>query len=423
MKSTADLLMTNVMVPGGRIADIAIRDGVVAHVGAGLRAETVIDAAGFLCLPGGVDMHVHMRGGVQAQKETWATGSRSALAGGVTVVIDQPNQIPPVTDIPTLEARIREAKQESLCNFGINGGVSRNADIEGMWRAGVTAFGETFAAPSSYGEAIGHDELASALGRIRPLGGLATIHAEDVHIGMDDSLSAHNALRPGTGEAQAVARVGALAPDGMALHYCHLSCIHSIDAAAGSVEVTPHHLFLSYDMFADDDGRVKVNPPLRREKARSKVWSRWDRIDVIASDHAPHTLTEKSGAFADAPSGIPGVETMIPLLLAAVLEGRISLASLADKTSYTPCRLLGIPAAGFVPGCRADFALFPREADRVDPDTLHSRAGWTPYEGMAAVFPAQVIMNGEIAYHDGEFPGSPGTWVPGRGYMGDQPQI
>ncbi|KQC04035.1 MAG: dihydroorotase [Methanoculleus sp. SDB] len=423
MKSVADLLMKNVAIPGGRIADIAIRDGIVGHVGAGLRAETIIDATGFLCLPGGVDMHVHMRGGVQAQKETWATGTRSALAGGVTVVIDQPNQLPPVADIPTLKARIREAKQESLCNFGINGSVSRDADIEGMWRAGVTAFGETFAAPSSYGEAIGHTELASLLGRIRRLGGLATIHAEDVLIGMDDSLSAHNALRPGTGEAQTVARIGALAPDGMALHYCHLSCIHSIDVAAGSVEVTPHHLFLSYEMFDDDDGRAKVNPPLRREKARSKVWSRWDRIDVVASDHAPHTLPEKSVAFADAPSGIPGVETMIPLLLAAVLEGRISLASLIDKTSYTPCRLLGIPCAGFVPGVRADFALFPRKKDRVDPDALHSRAGWTPYEGMEAVFPAQVIMNGGIAYHDGEFTGSPGTWVPGRGYMGDQSQI
>ncbi|NYT05634.1 MAG: amidohydrolase family protein [Methanomicrobiales archaeon] len=417
-----DLLIKNVTLPDGRIADVSVADGVVSHIGAGLRADIVIEGNRRLCLPGGVDMHVHMRGGPQSEKETWSSGSRSALAGGVTVVIDQPNQVPPVRNPPSFQARREEAERESLCNFGINGAVRPDADIEGLWRAGATAFGETFAAASSYGEAVGYDALAALLRRIRPLGALVTIHAEKVREGQDVSLSVHNALRTGTGEAEAVSEVANLNPEGGALHFCHLSCIHAIDAACGSIEVTPHHLFLSYEMFADSDGRGKVNPPLRSEKARKKVWSRWERIDVIASDHAPHTRSEKNGAFPGVPSGIPGVETMIPLLLAAVYERRISLASVVEKTSSTPARLLGMKAPGCRPGCRADLALYPEEPRPVDPDALHSRAGWSPYAGMPAVFPDIVLVSGDIAFDNGDFSGNRGAWLPGRGYLGDHTQ-
>ena len=147
------------------------------------------------------------------------------------------------------------------------------------------------------------------------------------------------------------------------------------------------------------------------------LWSRWEKIDVIASDHAPHTKGEKDSGFARAPPGIPGVETMVPLLLGRYLEGRISLESVIEKTSRAPADILGLPPAGFGTGDRADFALFGKDAAPIDAEALHSRCGWSPFEGKMAVFPESVIMAGTVVFHEGEFfPGEP-VWLPGRGYV------
>jgi dihydroorotase len=182
------------------------------------------------------------------------------------------------------------------------------------------------------------------------------------------------------------------------------------------VEVTPHHLFLSHETFGPEDTLGKVNPPLRSERDRRELWTQWQRIDVIASDHAPHTLPEKRVPFPDAPSGIPGVETMVPLLLAEVLAKRISLQDVIAKTSTNPAAILGIPQAGFSPGDRADYALYPKEATPVDPDLLHSRCGFSPFEGLPAVFPSRVILEGTIVVDRGEFSCGQPLWFAGKGY-------
>ena len=166
------------------------------------------------------------------------------------------------------------------------------------------AFGETFFAPSSYGDAISDAALRQALGRIHALDGLATIHAEKVSDVADTDLVSHDLVRSPEGELQAVKAVGELNTAGCRLHFCHLSTKRSIDAAQATVEVTPHHLFLSLEDFEDNDPFGKVNPPLRTEKERKHLWGGWDRIDVIASDHAPHTREEKAQDFSTAPSGI-----------------------------------------------------------------------------------------------------------------------
>jgi dihydroorotase len=416
MKSS-QLLIRNVLLGGGRVADICVRDGTVTHAGAGCAADVVIDAAGSLVLPAAVDLHVHMRGGSQSAKEDWASGSRSALAGGVTVVVDQPNTIPPLTTPEAFAARVQDAQAHSLCSFAINSGVTPATPLAAMWRAGAAAFGETFFAPSSYGEAVDRATLTRALGEIRSLGALATIHAEEVLPGNDEDLGCHAALRPAAGEVRAVREVQACNTAGAALHFCHLSTRESVLAAEGSVEVTPHHLFLSNEAFGPGDARGKMNPPLRSERERRALWGAWDRIDAIASDHAPHTREEKGVPFPSAPSGVPGVETMLPLLMAKVLEKKIPVADVIAKTSENPARILGIPPAGFLPGNRADFALYPKKSGNVEGDNLHSRCGWTPYEGMRAVFPERVIMDGVVVFDRGEFiRGSP-RWIPGRGYM------
>jgi dihydroorotase len=357
-----------------------------------------------------------MRGGVQSAKEDWETGTKSAIAGGVTVVVDQPNTIPPVTTPHALADRVQDAKSHSYCNFAINSGVTPDTPLESMWDAGAMAFGEIFHAPSSYGDAIDGVALEAAFNRIRKLDGLATIHAERIGTSPDTDLITHGLVRSALGEAEAVGTVQFLNRSECRLHFCHMSSVRSIDAVTGSVEVTPHHLFLSQEQFDKNDTFGKVNPPLRTEMERKGLWVRWGRIDVVASDHAPHTKEEKTQNFQKAPSGIPGVETMVPLLLAQVAAKKIDLASVIEKTSYAPARLLGIPRAGFEVGDRADFAICPKKPGLIRAESLHSRCGWSPFEGQKGIFPTMVVMHGQIVFLGGEFSRQEPTWFAGKGF-------
>ncbi|MDO9326386.1 MAG: dihydroorotase [Methanoregula sp.] len=410
------LVLQNVMLPSGRVADLSLASGKVNHVGAYKGSAEKCDCRGCFVLPAAIDMHVHMRGGVQSAKEDWASGSKSAIAGGVTVVVDQPNTIPPVTAPHVLVDRVQDARNHSYCNFAINSGVTPDTPLEAMWEAGAMAFGEIFHAPSSYGDSIDGVALEAAFDRIQKLGGLATIHAERIGTSPDTDLVSHALVRSALGEADAVRTVQFLNRSECRLHFCHMSSVRSIDAATGSVEVTPHHLFLSQEQFDKSDTSGKVNPPLRTEAERDGLWVRWNRIDVIASDHAPHTRDEKKQDFSGAPSGIPGVETMVPLLLAQVIAKKIDLASVIDKTSYAPARLLGISRAGFNIGDRADFAIYSKKPVPIRAESLHSRCGWTPFEGQKAIFPNMVVMNGSIAYLGGEFTRQEPTWFAGKGF-------
>ena len=410
------LVLQNVMLPSGRVADLTLAAGKVSHVGSYKGAAELCDCRGCFVVPAAVDMHVHMRGGVQSAKEDWTSGSMSAIAGGVTVVVDQPNTIPAVTAPHVLADRVQDAQTHSYCNFAINSGVTPDTPLESLWEAGAMAFGEIFHAPSSYGDAIDGVALGAALGRIQKLGGLATIHAERIGTSPDTDLISHGLVRSAMGEAEAVGTVQFLNRSGCRLHFCHMSSVRSVDAVAGSVEVTPHHLFLSQEQFDKNDTFGKVNPPLRTEMERKGLWVRWGRIDAVASDHAPHTKQEKSQEFSAAPSGMPGVETMVPLLLAQVMAKKIELASVIEKTSYAPARLLGIPRAGFEVGDRADFAIYAKKTVTVKGESLHSKCGWTPFEGQKAIFPSMVVMNGSIAYLGREFTRQEPTWFAGKGF-------
>jgi dihydroorotase len=415
MDTLPSLALRNVTLPSGRVADLTLAEGRVTHVGAHQGTTDYLDCTGLLVLPAAIDMHVHMRGGTQSAKEDWKSGSMSALAGGVTVVVDQPNTIPPITTAKLLGDRVTDAQSSSWCNFAINSSVTARTDLGEMWRAGAMAFGETFFAPSSYGDAIGDAALSRAMERIHEVDGLLTIHAEQVSDFPDIGMISHDHSRPPDGELKAVKTIGRLNKAGCRLHFCHLSTKRSIDAASGTVEVTPHHLFLSLDDFEDNDPFGKVNPPLRTEKERKQLWGRWERIDIVASDHAPHTRLEKAEDFSCAPAGIPGVETLLPLLLARVIDGKIPLQSVIEKTSYNPAELLGIPCAGFSVGDRADFALFERIPTPITAEMLHSKCGWTPFEGHFALFPTTVIMGGKVVYQDGEFFRGDPHWFSGKG--------
>ena len=413
-----DLVLSDVTLPQGRVADLSIRDGLVCHVGSPLPADRTLPCGDFRVLPAAVDMHVHMRGGAQGHKEDWESGSMSALAGGVTVVVDQPNTIPPITSKEFFRSRIAEAQRASWTGFAVNGGVDKKNDLLGLWQEGAMAFGEIFAAPSSYADALPLNLLPHILHRIGELGALATLHAEEVKPGVPSDLEGHDRLRDLSGESRTVEDIAKEVGHLCRLHFCHLSTASAVAAAGNaSVEVAPHHLFLSIEKGDGDNAFLKVNPPLRHEQVRKELWEAWNRIDVIASDHAPHTKSEKEKDFSEAPSGIPGVETMLPLLMAAFRERRIPLMSIIKKTSWTPSDLLGIPRAGFRPGMRADFALYGSEPTLITAEDLHTRAGWTPYEGMPGLFPERVIRDGALVYDGGEFFSRPPRWYAGRGYQ------
>lgn len=437
-KNQEILILRNVLMPGGRVADITIANGHIFHTGAAERGDLEIDCSGKTVLPAGTDLHVHMRDGAQKSKETWESGTKSALAGGVTVVVDQPNTFPPLTTPDSIRDRVRLAHDQAYCRFAINGAVTPEADLTGMWKEGVFAFGETFAGPSSYGEPVDSLVLSRTMNLVSSWNGLMTIHAEQVSLGEDNSLSAHDTLRPVQGEAQAVRDILQLNETGCRIHFCHLSsskAIQMIPPDAATIEVTPHHLFLSPDQFSSDDSHGKVNPPLRSEDVRKELFSCFDRIDIIASDHAPHTIEEKDQSFMLAPSGIPGVETMIPLLMGWVHEKKITILDIIQKTSVRPSEILGIHSTGFSPGDRADFAIYPDEMSIIESENLHSLAGWSPYEGMKAVFPDRVVLAGTVVFDEGEFhkpefvtnknyqepdelvlEQSSSLWLPGRGY-------
>jgi|WetSurMetagenome_2_1015567.scaffolds.fasta_scaffold27070_2 dihydroorotase len=416
MDTSSSLVLRNVSLPSGRVADVTFAEGRVTHVGSHQGSTEYLDCTGLLVLPAAIDMHVHMRGGSQSAKEDWKSGSMSALAGGVTVVVDQPNTVPPIDTPEHFGDRMRDALATSLCSFAINSSVTAHTPLERMWQAGAMAFGETFFAPSSYGDAISGASLIRAMECIHRVDGLLTVHAEEVSDMPDTGMISHDQRRSPEGEFRAVKAIRRLNRTGCRLHFCHLSTGRSLDAASGSTEVTPHHLFLSREDFEDTDSFGKVNPPLRSERERKDLWARWDRIHVIASDHAPHTRGEKAQDFSLAPSGIPGVETLLPLLLARVIDGKIPLQSVVEKTSFAPADLLGIPRAGFNIGDRADFAIFGKIPTPITAEMLHSKCGWTPFEGHFAVFPESVIMRGKVVCHNGDFFRTDPWWFSGKGH-------
>jgi dihydroorotase len=432
-----DLALRDVTFPDGRRADIGFMAGKVVHIGATENADEIVSGHGMMLMPAATDMHVHMRGGNQAEKEDWHSGTMSVIAGGVTLVVDQPNTVPALTTPSRFSSRVKEAVSDACCGFAINAGVVPGTDLPSLWSAGAMAFGEIFAGPSSYGEALPLEDLSMALQAIHHIDGLATIHAEEVGPIKPETMEAHDSNRTPQGEADAVKKVCQLNIARCRLHFCHMSTARAIEVILEqrkllykisqemsdnsrffrpSFEVTPHHLLLANQDFHPRDARAKVNPPLRDKKNQEGLWNMWNEIDVIASDHAPHTAVEKAVDFPSAPSGIPGVETMVPLLLAEVRRRNLPVSSLVEKVSRRPCEILGIPPAGFQPGERADFALYSGKITIVEPGELHSRAGWTPFTGMPAIFPELVIMGGKVAYHHGEFFNTGSRWYPGRGY-------
>lgn len=406
----------DVLVKNGRVYtthglkdfDIWIKDGKIAALGGPHKAEQTIDAHGKLILPGMVDAHVHFRDPGPVYKEDWESGSTSAAAGGVTTVIDQPNTDPRTQDANSFDHKLDRAKNHSIVDFCINGGPGK---IKEQVALGATAIGEIF----TY-EYI-DSRLEELLKEVVEASALPTVHAEDGQIVKENTKrllrdlnpEAYSSARSKLAEATAVEKVLSWISRA---HICHLSTFQGLDLVndarmagkAVSCEVCPHHLLFNRTDYRKQGTFLKVNPPLRDPSDNQALWAglRDGSIDIVASDHAPHLPEEKKKEIWEAPAGVPGVETMLPLMLMAVRSNLISLERLVRAMAEKPAQIFGLESKGqIVPGKDADLVLVdPKAITSINADRLHSRAEWTPYEGKEAIFPQSTLIRGTVVFED-----------------------
>ncbi len=418
--SSPVLVIANATLPDGRVRDVRVTGETIDAVGESLSGEEQIDATGKRLFPGMIDTHVHFREPGYSHKETWASGSRSAAAAGVTAVIDQPNTDPPTVTGDAVREKARLAT-DSLVDVGINGGVTPSWDPATLLEAPITALGEVFLADSTGNMGIDTELFREAILRAAEADVRVTVHAEnadrfddearrqaaaDEGIGRSADADLWSAYRTVEAEITAVDRACTVAREaGTEIHVAHTSTPEGIDLAhdAGmTCEVTPHHLLLSRDDLDDLGTFGRMNPPLRSEARREAVFERVldGTVDLIATDHAPHTLTEKEAPLLEAPSGVPGVETALPLLLAAARDGPLRYERIRDLTAANPAAVFDLPTKGRIEGGRdADLVLVdPDDVREIDGETLHSKCEWTPFDGHEGVFPELTMVRGTIVY-------------------------
>jgi dihydroorotase len=390
-------------------------DGTILSVGKVRSDAPRHDVGEGVILPSATDLHVHFRepGGPEGV-ESIATGTTQAAVGGVALVGEMPNTDPPVTDVEALIDKEGRVEGRATVDVLLYASPTRPRALDRVsTRAG--AFKLYLSPTTGIDTPPEPAELGPLLARLVELGLPVAVHAEDPAMFRSASdpkdATGWDSVRPPAAERDAIERLLSLAPPALRLHVAHVTLPESVDrlrAAGVSFEATPHHLLLSER--SRKDALTKVNPPLRSEKERRGLWERFLRGDVpcVASDHAPHSLAAKERAFPLAPSGMPGVETLLPLLLASVRSGALSLPVLAAAACDRPARWLGQPHGRIAPGHRAHLLVVDfRQRTRIDPRRLLAPCGWTAFEGWEAIFPREHYFHGQKIVADGEFVGRP----------------
>ena len=415
------MLLTNAERVDGSVVDVRIDGERIEQVATGLSAapdERVIDADGRLLLPGAIDAHVHFREPGFSHKETWTTGTRSAAAGGVTTVIDMPNTLPATTTGEGFDAKAAAAEAAHV-DYGINGGVTGDWEPDALFSRPLCALGEVFLADSTGEMGVAVDLFADAAGRAADAGLPVTVHAEDETL-FDESAREGDAggvgraadadrwsrFRTADAEIAMIKRAVEVGREaGASIHIAHASTPEGIDAAVAggaTCEVCPHHLYLSRADLDELGTYGRMNPPLRSEERRQAVFERVadGTVDILATDHAPHTRTEKEQGLWEAPSGVPGVETMLPLLLESARQGDLTNERVVDLVAHTPAEIFDLDSKGRIePGYDADLVLVdPAVPREIRGEDTHSKCGWTPFEGRLGVFPELTMVRGEVVY-------------------------
>lgn len=421
------------------VADVLVENGKVTKIEKNMKvkAEHRIDAKGCYVMPGFIDMHVHLRDPGFEQKETIETGCRAAARGGYTTILAMPNTKPVVDNPDVVNYVHNKAKTVGLINVMQVGAVTKGqqgkklADIEGMAKAGIRAISED-------GKSVMNAQLyREAMEKAKELDLVVLAHCEDSNLVNGGVVNADaNAERLGlkgitnSVEDIIIARDIMLAYDtGAKLHLCHCSTRNSVMmmqmAKDRNVQITaevcPHHFTLTSDdikkveplldveknvpLDMDADTNFKMNPPLRTKKdvEALKAGLRDNVMDVIATDHAPHTFEEKNASMKRAPFGIVGLETAAPLTYTElVLGGYLTPMQMAEKMSYNPAKIIGIDKGDIQPGKTADIVIFdPTVTYKIDKNEFASKGKNTPFDGREVTGKVRVtIAGGHIAYEE-----------------------
>jgi dihydroorotase len=424
----AELILKNGIVvnhDGVGQRDIAVSGGRITGIGSytGAQAGAVVDCTGLHILPGVVDSQVHLREPGAEHKEDLETGGRAAVMGGVTSVFEMPNTNPLTTSAETLADKIRRATNRMPCDFAFYmGGTRENAHMLGDLErlpgcAGVKVF-----MGSSTGSLLVEDDegVASILANIRRR---AAFHSEDEfrlnarkHLRVEGDASSHCVWRDVEAARMSTARLIRLAREaGKRIHVLHISTADEFPLLAGArdvatVEVLANHLVFTSEDYGRLGSLIQMNPPIREPHHRKEIWAALNSglVDVLGSDHAPHTLEEKAKAYPASPSGMPGVQTLVPVMLDCVNKGLLSIERFVDLTSHGPNRIFGMAGKGRIAeGYDADFTIVDMKASRtITNGWIESRCKWTPHDGRTVTgWPVGTFVRGRMAMWNGEITG------------------
>ena len=425
MPATYDLLLkggTLVNHDGVGVRDIGILGGKISAIGhlPAAAAGEVVDATGLHILPGVIDTQVHFREPGLMHKEDLETGSRAAVMGGVTAVFEMPNTNPLTTGEAELADKVARAHHRMHCDFAFwVGGTRENAphvaELERLpGAAGIKVF-----MGSSTGSLLVADDagVASILRNTRRR---AAFHSEDEkrlearkHLRVEGDPSSHPVWRDAEVALACTRRLVRIArAEGARIHVLHISTGDEMDVLRyhkdiASCEVTPHHLTLDAVDYARLGTRLQMNPPVRDATHRGRIWAGVEQgvADILGSDHAPHTLEEKAKSYPASPSGMTGVQTLVPIMLDHVTAGRLSLERLVDMTSAGPARLFHIAAKGrAAAGYDADLTIVDlKREETINDGWIASRSPWTPYDGKRVTgWPVGTIVRGRRVMWEGE---------------------
>ncbi|MBI1383691.1 MAG: dihydroorotase [Rhizobiales bacterium] len=427
MQEHVDLLVSGGTVvnhDGTHEADIAIAEGRIVALGRAARdvkPARTIDVRGLHILPGVIDTQVHFREPGGEHKEDLESGSRAAVLGGVTGVFEMPNTNPTTTSEEALADKLARAHHRMHCDFAFYvGGTRENAADVGRLERLAGAAGIKVFIGSSTGNLLVEDDggLEAVVSRISRR---AAFHCEDeprlrerAGLRIPGDASSHPVWRDEEAALIATRRLVEMATRlGKRVHVLHISTGEEMaylkaHRHAASVEVTPHHLTLAGEEAYERLGTLaQMNPPVRGSRHREAIWRALADgvVDVLGSDHAPHTLEEKAKPYPQSPSGMPGVQTLVPVMLDHVNGGKLSLERFVDLTSHGPQRLFGIAGKGRIAaGYDADLTIVDlKRRQRITNDWIASRCGWTPYDGMAVTgWPVGTFVRGRQVMWQGE---------------------
>ncbi|WP_152045425.1 dihydroorotase [Aureimonas psammosilenae] len=436
MAQSFDLVLKNGTVvnhDGEGQRDLGLRDGRIAFIGSidGSQGGEVVDCTGLHILPGVIDSQVHFREPGATHKEDLETGSRAAVLGGVTSVFEMPNTNPLTTSEEALADKVARGRHRMHCDFAFwVGGTRENApDVAELERLPGAAGIKVFMGSSTGSLLVEDDEgVASILRRTRRR---AAFHSEDEfrlreRLGerIEGDPSSHPVWRDEEAALSCTRRLVAIAEEtGARIHVLHISTAEEIGFLAEhkrlvTAEATPHHLTLTADDYARLGTLLQMNPPVRASRHRDRIWEGIQQgvIDVLGSDHAPHTLEEKAKPYPASPSGMTGVQTLVPVMLDHVANGRLSLARFVDLTSAGPQRIFGIAGKGRIAaGYDADFTVVDLKRRRtIENSWIGSRSQWTPHDGRDVTgWPVGTVVRGRRVMWEGEIT-APATGEPVR---------